>query len=65
MEELLYKLSVLNLLSLPFQFCPGGELFDYIVAKERLKVSVYRAVLCRLCSYLSENYYCPTTDWYM
>lgn len=20
------------------QFCPGGELFDYIVAKERLKV---------------------------
>lgn len=22
-----------------FQFCPGGELFDYIVAKERLTVS--------------------------
>lgn len=22
-----------------FQYCPGGELFDYIVAKERLSVS--------------------------
>lgn len=25
----------------PCQFCPGGELFDYIVAKERLTVSWY------------------------
>lgn len=35
-QELVFCMCVLIPL---MQFCPGGELFDYIVAKERLTVS--------------------------
>lgn len=29
-------LSFPSVLSFPSQYCPGGELFDYIIAKDRL-----------------------------
>jgi len=52
------------------QYCSGGELFDYIVAKERLKVRVnYVCIYCNiiLCTsgvrskeFLSSNSFCYT-----
>lgn len=47
-----------RMIHLILEFCPGGELFDYIVARERLKEkearSFFRQILSAIC-YVHEN----------